>query len=166
MLAVTTYLAVKALHVMAAFGAYGLPMAYPLLLPYVRRNHPHAMPGVHDVQHRLSIRLTGPGTVLLFALGVYLATKDDLWGEAWVAVAVVIIGVIAVAGGAIVKMTARLAELARADVDAAGSPSGSGGSIAFSAEYERVYRRYMAVEIGLGALVLVAIFVMVAKPFA
>jgi hypothetical protein len=165
MLAVTTYLAVKALHVMAAFGAYGLPMAYPLLLPYVRRVHPHAMPGLHDVQHRLNVRLTGPGTVVLFAFGVYLASKGDLWGEPWVAVPVVILGVIAVAGGAIVQMTARLAELARADVAAAGAGGGGADAIAFSAEYERVYRRYMATEIALGLLVLVAIFFMVAKPF-
>jgi hypothetical protein len=161
-LAVTTYLVVKALHVMAAFAAYGLPLAYPLLVPYVRRNHPRAMPGLHDVQHRLSVGLTGPGTALLFAFGVYLATEEHLWGQTWVAVPVAILGVIVVAGGAIVVLTARLAEIARADVDAAPA----GGAIAFSTDYERVYRRYMSVEVALGALVLVAIFFMVAKPFA
>jgi hypothetical protein len=38
--------------------------------------------------------------------------------------------------------------------------------VAWSAEYDRVYVRYMAAELLLGALVLVAIFFMAAKPFA
>jgi uncharacterized membrane protein len=158
-LAITGYLVVKALHVMAAFAAYGLPFAYPLLVPYVRRHHPRAMPGLHDVQHRLSVRLTGPGTVFLLGFGVYLATKDHLWGESWVAAGVVIIAIIAVAGGAIVQLTARLAELAQSDVAAAGH-----GDVTFSSEYERTYRRYLTIEIALGALVLLAIFLMVTKP--
>jgi len=158
--AVTFYLVVKALHVMAAFAAYGLPFGYPLVIPYLRRHHPRTLPGVHDVQHRLSIALTGPGTVALLAFGVYLATKDHLWGESWVAVGVVVIAIIAVAGGGIVKWTKQLSELARADIDR----SGAGGTIAFSAEYERVYRTYLITETALGGLVLVAIFFMVVKP--
>jgi uncharacterized membrane protein len=161
-LTVTTYLAVKALHVIAAFSAYGLPLAYPLLVPYVRRHHPRALPGLHDVQHRLSVRLTGPGTLLLLGLGIYLAGKEHLWGEAWVQVGMGVVAVIAVAGGYIVGATRRLAELAHEAVGAASA----GGEIALGAEYETLYRRYLAVETGLGILVLVAIFFMVAKPFA
>ena len=62
----------------------------------------------------------------------------------------------------IVPSTKRLAELARVDVDAAGP----GGAVAWSADYTRVYARYMAAEVLLGVLVLVAVFFMVAKPFA
>jgi uncharacterized membrane protein len=157
-IAVTSYLVVQALHIMAVVAAYGLPMAYPLLLPYLRRKHPSAMPGVHDVQHRLNVRLTGPGTVLILVFGAYMASKHHLWGEAWVAVPVAILAVIAVVGGAvIVPASKQMASLARADVDA---------GIAWSAEYDRVYARYMAAEVLLGALVLVAIFFMAAKPFA
>jgi uncharacterized membrane protein len=159
--AVTFYLVVKALHVMAAFAAYGLPFAYPLLLPYLHRHHPRTLPGVHDVQHRLNIVLTGPGTVALFAFGLYMASKDDLWGETWVAVPVAIVGVIVVAGGGIVRWTAQLATLAAAAVERAPV----GGPVAFGAEYDEVYRRYMATEVFLAVLVLVAIFFMVAKPF-
>ena len=60
-LALSSYLVVKALHIMAVISAYGLPLAYPMMLPYVRRRHPRAMPGLHDVQHRLTKLLTGPG---------------------------------------------------------------------------------------------------------
>jgi uncharacterized membrane protein len=155
---ITLYLVIKALHVMAAFAAYGLPFAYPLVIPYLRRNHPHTLPGVHDVQHRLSIALTGPGTVALFAFGVYMASKDDLWGESWVMVGVTILAIIAIAGGGIVKWTKELSELARADIDTGGD------TVVFGPEYESVYRRYLLTETTLGALVLVAIFFMVVKP--
>jgi uncharacterized membrane protein len=161
--AVTFYLVVKALHVMAAFAAYGLPLAYPLLLPYLHRRHPRALPGVHDVQHRLSIALTGPGTVAVLAFGIYMATKNDLWDETWVTVPVAILAVIVVAGGGIVRWTAELATLAAEAV--ANAPSGT-APVVFGDAYSRVYRRYMATEVLLGALVLVAIFFMVAKPFA
>ncbi|MEA2478880.1 MAG: hypothetical protein QOJ07_802 [Thermoleophilaceae bacterium] len=160
-LAIATYDAVKAVHVMAVIAAYGLPLAYPMLLPYVRRRHPRAMPGLHDVQHRLNIRLTGPGTVLVLVLGSYMASKQHLWGETWVTIPLAILAAIAVFGAYIVKATGELSELARVDVEAAPA----GGAVAFGADYQRTYRRYMAVEIFLGVLVLVAVFVMVTKPF-
>jgi uncharacterized membrane protein len=162
--AVSSYLVVQSLHVMAVVAAYGLPMAYPLLLPYLRRRHPRAMPGVHEVQHRLNRRLTGPGTALILAAGVYMVSKHDLWGEAWVAVPVAIMAVIVVVGGGfIVPVSKKMAGLARTDVDSA---QGGAGSLTWSAEYDRTFARYLSAEILLGVLVLVAVFFMVAKPFA
>ena len=70
----STYSVVVALHIIAAFAAYGLPAAYPLLLPYLRRHHPEALPGVHAIQYRLNVVLTGPFTVVLLGAGLYLAT--------------------------------------------------------------------------------------------
>jgi hypothetical protein len=160
-LAVTGYLVVQSVHIMAVVAAYGLPLAYPLLIPYVRRNHPRSMPGVHDVQYRLNVWLTGPGTAVILAAGIYMASKHHLWDRTWVAVPVAIIAVIVVVGGGvIVPATRRMAALARADVDAAGAA----GAIAWSNEYKRFYARYMAAEVVLGVLVLVAIFFMAAKP--
>lgn len=151
--AVSTYSVVEAVHVMAVLAAYGLPLAYPLLIPYVRRRHPEALAGVHDVQHRLNVWLTGPGTVLVLALGAYMASKRHYWGEAWVDVPLGVLVVIAAIGGAvIVPATARLAQLAH------------GGSL--GPEYRRVYRRYMAAEVLLGTLVLVAVFFMAARPIS
>jgi uncharacterized membrane protein len=153
LVALVTYDIVKAAHIIAVVLAYGLPAAYPFLLPHVRRNHPEAMAGVHDVQHRLNQRITGPGTVLILVFGAYMASKHHLWGEVWVIVPLSILVVIgALGGGVVVPATARLSELARDDL---------GG-----VEYARVYRRYMAAEVLLGVLVLVAIFFMAAKPFA
>lgn len=152
----TAYSVVLALHIMAVLAAFGLPLAYPLLMPYVRRRHPAAMPGLHDVQHLLNVRLTGPGTVLILAFGSYLATRGHHWGEAWVTVPLALLVVIGALGGAVVvPASRRMADLARADV-----ASGNGWSEA----YERAYRRYMAVEVLLGSCVLLAVFFMAAKP--
>ena len=115
-LAVTEYLVVQSVHIMAVVAAYGLPLAYPLFIPYVRRNHPRSMPGVHDVQYRLNVWLTGPGTALILAAGVYMASKHHVWGQMWVSVPVAIIAVIiVVGGGVIVPATRRMATLVRAD---------------------------------------------------
>jgi uncharacterized membrane protein len=161
-LALTTYALVEALHIMAVLAAFGLPLSYPLLIPYARRRHAAAMPAIHDVQHRLNQRLTAPGTVLILVFGAYMASKGHLWGEVWVQVPIGLLIVIAGLGGAvIVPASRRLSDLARADVEAAG-----GGEIAFGAEYEQLYRRYLATETLLGVLVLVAVFFMAARPFA
>jgi hypothetical protein len=160
-LAVTGYLVVQSVHIMAVVAAYGLPMAYPLLLPYLRRRHPHSMPGVHDIQYRLNVWLTGPGTAIILAAGIYMASKHHVWGQTWVTVPVAIIAIIAVVGGAvIVPSSRRMATLARADVDAAGAV----GAVAWSSAYDRVWGRYLVTEVFLGVLVLVAIFFMAAKP--
>src|SRR4051794_33820965 len=151
--ALVAYDAVKSFHIMAVVAGYGLPMAYPLLLPYVRRRYPAAMPAVHDVQHRLNQRITGPMTVAILLFGAYMASKHHLWGEPWVIVPLVVLLIIGgLGGGVVVPCTARLSELARRDID--------------GPESAQVYRRYMAAEVLLGVLVLVAIFFMAAKPFA
>jgi hypothetical protein len=159
-IAITTYDVVKALHIMAVLGAYGLPLAYPLLLPYLRRRHPRAMPGVHDVQRRLNLLLTGPGTVLVLGFGVYLARKQHLWHETFVQVGLGVIAAIAVIGGWIVKASGQMAELSAKDVEA----TTPGADVLWGPAYEQLYRRYVRVEIFLGVLVLAAVFVMATKP--
>jgi uncharacterized membrane protein len=160
--AVSLYLVVEALHIIAVLAAFGLPLSAPFWLPYVRRAHPRALPAVHDMQHRVNQRLTAPGTVLILVFGAYMASKNDLWGEVWVDVPIAILVIIGGLGGAFVApATGRLAALAQADVEA-----GDGSAVSFGPEYETLYRRYMAAEVFLGVLVLVAVFFMAAKPFA
>src|SRR3954470_23987437 len=102
-LALTSYSVVMSLHIMAVLAAYGLPLAAPLFVPYLRRNHPRAMPGVHDAQHWANVRLTGPGTVLILLFGAYMESKHHLWSKAWVDVPLAIIITIGVVGGYAVK---------------------------------------------------------------
>jgi uncharacterized membrane protein len=163
-LAVTSYGVVLALHIVAVISAYGLPLAYPMLLPYVRRHYPEAMPGVHDVQHRLNVRLATPASVLIVAFGVYMTQTRHYWDEVWVLVPLGFFAVISLVGATyIVPVSHRMAELARTDVSAksAGVVDATSPS-----EYDQVYKRYLAVEGLLGVFVLAAIFFMAAKPFA
>ena len=146
----STYTVVVALHIIAVVAAYGLPLSAPLLVPYVRCHHPAALPGLHAAQYRLNNVVTGPFTVLVLAFGIYLATDGHRWGEPFVAIGIAAIAIIAVVGGGVVVPAVR--QLASLDPD--------------SAEYDRVYRRYLASETFLGAVVVLAIFVMAAKPFS
>ena len=159
-LALDSYAVVMALHVIMVLAAYGLPLAYPMMLPYLRRTHPRAMPGVHDVQHRLNLMLTGPGTVLVLAFGLYMAAKHHLFGRSWVQVGITAIVIIALVGGWVLKASRRMSELARVDVAAAGPD----GPVVWSAEYETLYRRYVRVEELLALVVVVTVFFMAAKP--
>jgi MFS family permease len=162
--AVALYDVALAVHIMAVVAAFGLPLAYPLLVPYARRAHPRAMPAIHDIQHRYNNRITAVGTVVILLVGGYLAADADAMGEVWVIVPLVILLVIGgVGGGIVVPATRRLAELAQRDLTRADAP---GDAVTFSDEYDREYRRYLNAEILLGVLVLVAIFFMTAKPFS
>lgn len=164
MTAVAFYDVALAVHIMAVVAAFGLPLAYPLLVPYARRNHPRAMPAVHDIQYKLNNRITAPGTVVILLVGAYLASTEDYFGEVWVIVPLVILFVIGGIGGAIiVPATRKLSELAQRDLSRSSAP---GDAITFSEEYEQEYAKYRRFEILLGVLVLVAIFFMTAKPFA
>lgn len=151
-----------AIHVIAVLLAYGLPLAYPLMLPYLRKNHPRAMPGVHAVQHRLNKLLTGPGTLLVLGAGIYLAAKADAWDQPFVGAGFVAIIVIGAVGGWVVGATERLSGLAAADVEAAGPT----GDVTWSPEHEALYQRYERVEMLLGLVVLVTVFLMATKPGA
>lgn len=163
MTALAVYDVALAVHIMAVVAAFGLPLAYPLLVPYARRHHPQAMPAVHDIQFKFNNRITATGTVVILLVGGYLAADIDALGEVWVIVPLIILFVIGGIGGAVVvPSTKKLAELAQRDVSRAGAP---GDAVTFSEEYEREYAKYMNAERLLGVLVLVAIFFMAAKPF-
>lgn len=148
MIAIIAYDVALALHIMAVVIAFGLPLAYPVLMPWVRRNHPEAMRGVHAIQYRLNRFLVGPATVLIALAGMYMAGKYDLYDELWVQVGIAAILIIGGVGGMFVAPASkRLAEL-----DVAGP------------EYDALFRRYLRVEMLLGATVLLAIFFMATKP--
>ena len=123
----STYTVVVALHIIAVIAAYGLPVSAPLVVPYVRRNHPDALPGLHAAQHFVNNAITGPFTVLVLAFGIYLATDGDRWGDPFVAIGIGAIAIIAVVGGGVVVPAVK----ALAALDPR------------SPEYDRVYRRYL-----------------------
>ncbi len=150
---------VVAVHVMCVVIAFGVTFAYPVVLPWLKANHPSSMATVHATQVRLGRRLITPFATLLLLSGIYLASDRHMWSQAWVTVPFVIIIVLLGLGGAFFTPRERkLAALAERDF----GPEGPG---AFSDDYEKTFASVMRVGAFGGFLILVAIFFMVAKPF-
>jgi hypothetical protein len=157
MLALTFFDVVLAVHVMAVVAAFGVTFAFPVFVPWLRKAHPEAMPALHDSRDRIGKILMGPGLLVVLLAGVYLASKAHAWSESWVSVPLVILVIIgALSGSFFAPNERKLGELARRDL--------ATGATTFSAEYEALFARVSAVGLVQIALVLIAIFFMVAKP--
>jgi hypothetical protein len=153
MLAVMFYDVVVAVHVMAIVIAFGVTFSYPVLMPFLGRNHPEALAPIHEAQDKIGKFLITPFATLALLSGLYLAGNRHYFGEIWVQVPLVILVVLLGLGGAFFAPTERkAAELARTSP---GSP-----------EYLAVTGRLAKVGSLSSVLVLVAIFFMVAKPGA
>lgn len=153
---VTLYGVVLAVHIIAVVVAFGTMFAYPAFIPWARKNHPDAMPVIHEVSGRIGQRVTSPAMVLVLLAGVYLASDADAWSEIWVSVPLVILLVVGGLGGMFFAPNERkLGELAKRDL-------ANGGKL--SAEYDALFARVAVAGLIVCALVLVAIFFMAAKP--
>jgi uncharacterized membrane protein len=156
MIALTFFDVVLSLHVMAVVIAFGTTFAYPAFMPWARRNHPTAMPVIHELSDRLGKFVMSPAMVVVLVCGIYLASDADVWSESWVSVPLVILVIIGGLGGMFFAPNERkLGQLARRDLEGGGE---------LSAEYDDLFRRVAVGGFATMALVLVAIFFMVAKP--
>jgi uncharacterized membrane protein len=160
--AVLFYDVVVFVHVTAIVLAFGVTFAYPVLGSFITRNHPRSVPALHEAQARVGKVLIAPAMVLAFAAGIYLASDRDLFGETWVVVPMVILIVLFGMGGAFFGPTEeRAAQAAARDVEAAGD-----GPVTFSPQYEALAARIANGGKLATVLIVVAIYFMVAKPFA
>ncbi|MCW2992488.1 MAG: hypothetical protein JWM73_3082 [Solirubrobacterales bacterium] len=151
MLAITFYDTVVAIHVMAIIIAFGVTFAYPVLMPFLGRNHPQALGPIHEAQERIGKFIISPFATLALLTGIYLAADRDYFDRIWVQVPMVILILLLGLGGAFFAPRERkAAQLAR---DKPGSP-----------EYMAVVGQVAKVGALSSLLVLVAIFFMVAKP--
>jgi uncharacterized membrane protein len=151
MLAVDFYSVVVAVHVMAIVLAFGVTFAYPIIGSYLGPNAPQALAPFHRVQERLGKLLITPFAVLALITGIYLAADADLFDKIWVQVPLGILIVLLGLGGAFFAPSARkLGDLAEQQP---GSPE-------YMATLDRVKKVGMLTDL----LILVAIFMMVAKP--
>jgi uncharacterized membrane protein len=156
MLAITFYSVVLSVHIMAVVVAFGTTFAYPAFMPWARKNHPAAMPVIHEMSGRLGRLVMSPAMVLVLVCGIYLASDADAWSETWVSVPLVILVVIGgLGGGFFAPRERQLAALAQRDL-------ADGGEL--SAEYDDVFRQVAIAGLATCALVLIAIFFMAAKP--
>jgi uncharacterized membrane protein len=158
MLAIEFYNVVLAVHIMAVAFAFGIVLAYPVIIPWARRTHRAAMPVIHTLQTRISRMVIAPGMVVILAAGIYLASDADVWSESWVSVPLLILIIVGGLGGAVLTpLEKRLGELAARDLRGGGE---------LGAEYDAQLRRWSLFAYSCAVLVLVAIFFMTAKPGA
>jgi small-conductance mechanosensitive channel len=155
--AIRFYDVVVWIHVAAVVLAFGVTFSYPVLVPWLRRHHPRAMPLAHEAQARVGKLLITPAMVVVLASGIYLATDLEVWDETWVSASFLILIVLFGLGGAYFsRREPALAARARRDLDAGGE---------LSPDYERGLVGLSRVGLLASVLILVALFLMVVKPF-
>jgi len=154
-LAVTFYDVVLTVHILAVVVAFGVVFAYPVIDAQVRRASPGDLAAWHRLHLALGRRLITPAMTVVLLAGLYLALDRWSLGDPWISATLAILFVLFGLNGAVLSPAdLRLAELAERDRGAV------------SADYERESRRAARFG-GLAlALVVVAIFLMVAKPGA
>ena len=151
--AVTFYDVVLTVHILAVVVAFGVVFAYPVLDTWFRRAVPGNVAALHELHVVLARRVITPAMVVVLLAGLYLTIDRWSLGDPWISATFAILFVLfGLTGGVLIPADQRLAELAKRDVG--------------SADYDQQRRKADAFG-GLALLlVIVAIFLMVAKPGA
>jgi uncharacterized membrane protein len=158
MFAVTVYDIVLTVHVLAVVVAFGVVFAYPVLDAWFRRAVPGNVAALHRLHLQLGSRVISPAMVVVLLAGLYLALDRWSLGDPWISATFAILFVLfGLMGGVLTPADRRLVQLAERDAGAGGAPS---------ADYERERRKADLFGSLALALVVVAIFLMVAKPGA
>jgi uncharacterized membrane protein len=156
--AVTFYDVVLTVHILAVVVAFGVVFSYPVIDAYFRRVAPASLAALHEVHVQLARRVITPAMTVVLLAGLYLATDRWSLGDPWISATFAILFVLfGLTGAVLTPADKRLAQLAKRDASAGGRPS---------ADYERERRRADLFGSLALLLVVVAIFLMVAKPGA
>ncbi len=149
--AIRLYDVVLWLHITAVVTAFGALFAYPVFLSVNAKAPVTQRATFHRLQIAFSKRITGPAIGVILLAGIYLATVADLWAETWVTVPFVLLFVIAGLGATVL----RRGEERLAATSEAGDETGYTSALATVRLWTYV----------LLALIVIAIFLMTAKPF-
>lgn len=160
---VTFYSVVVFLHVIAVVAGLGVIFAYPVFMRFARTRHPRSLAYLLETMDRVGSAVIAPSLGLILVTGLYMTIAEDGgydFGVLFVQVGLPIVIALLLLGALFFGPTEkRLAELAQRDLDAA-----TGGEVAFSAEFEALWNRLIAVSRVSMLLVVVALFLMVVKP--
>ncbi|MGH2943604.1 MAG: DUF2269 family protein [Solirubrobacteraceae bacterium] len=156
--AILLYDVVLTVHILAVVVAFGVVFAYPLIDGYVRRTTPGNLAALHHLHVLIARRLVTPAMTVVLLAGLYLALDRFSLGDPWISATFAILFVLfGLTGAVLTPADKRLAQLAERDLSAGGGPS---------ADYERERRKADLFGSLALLLVVVAIFLMVAKPGA
>jgi hypothetical protein len=149
------------IHVAAVVVGLGLVFSYPMLWRAAVKSFPRSVPYLLSTQSLIGKAVIGPLTALVLLSGLYLVGEGPFdFGTTFVAVGLPIVIYLFLAGPVFFSPTeSKLGELAERDIAAAGE-----GEVAFSDEFNALFRRLMIVASLSQFLILVAVFFMVVKP--
>jgi uncharacterized membrane protein len=160
-LAVTFYDVVKWLHVTAIVVGLGPTFAYGVYIAIATAKEPRSVPFVFYVLQRLDRTFITGGSLLILITGIYLAA--DRWDFSYFFVTWGLIAIIVLIALGILFFgpnERRAERLARRDIEASGP-----GEVKFSDEFNAVNVKMARMGPVVGLLIVVTIYVMVAKPF-
>ena len=161
--AITAYSVSLWLHITAVVVGLGATFAEAVAFPVAMQTDPRHLPYVHRLGLAVNQRLATPALLVVLATGIYQTIDEDwgfgtFWISATFAIVIVLGGLM---GAYFIPEDRRLAEMAEAEIAAAGT-----GPVVMSGEYQRRARRQAVVGTLAGALVVLAVFLMVTKPGA
>jgi uncharacterized membrane protein len=161
-LTVTFYDVVVWLHVSSVVVAFGPTFAFGIYLALAARKYPRAMPAVLESTITISRSMVTIGGVLILLTGVYLAA--DRWDFSEFFIGWGILAILVLLGlvhGFFIPHDSRALRAAKRDIDAAGPT----GEVQLGEDFQRETGLSARMGPVAGLIVIVSIYVMVAKPF-
>jgi uncharacterized membrane protein len=158
---VTFYDVVLWLHVSAVVVGFGSTFAYGVLLASVGRSSPRGLPALLGAVQRNDRSLVTIGGVLVLVTGIYLAAVGGTLSSffvAWGIVAVVVL--LGLTHGVFIPTERRAQAAAERDIEAAGS-----ADVELGHDFNRANKRLSALGTVAGLIIVLTVYVMVAKPF-
>ena len=160
--AVSFYDIVLWIHVTAVVIGLGSTFAYGVLLTVAGRSDPRSMPGLLRAIQANDRSLVTIGGILVLVTGIYLAA--DRWEFSEVFIGWGILAVLILLGlvhGLFIPTERRAQQAAERDIEA----SGPGGDVQFGADFDRANKRLSAAGAVAGLIIVLTVYMMVAKPF-
>lgn len=162
MAAVSFYEVVLWLHITAVVVGFGGTFAYGVLLAAARRSAPRSLPGLLGALQANDRSLVTTGGVLVLITGLYLTVDRWDFGElfiGWGIIAIVVL--LGLVHGYFIPNERRAQEAAERDIEASGA-----AEVEFGEGFEGFSVGLARMGAVAGLIVVLTIYVMVAKPFA
>ena len=159
--AVTFYDVVLWLHVSAVVVGFGPTFAYAVLEGVVAKSSPRSLPALLGAVQTNNRSLVTTGGVVVLVTGIYLTAVQwefSAFFISWGIVAVlVLLGLI---HAFFIPNERKAQEAAERDIAASG-----GGDVEFGDDFQKATKRVSAMGVVAGLIVVLTVYVMVAKPF-
>lgn len=152
------------LHIAAVVVGFGATFAQSVTFPVAMKTSTRHLPYLHKLHTTINRYMTSPALLLIIITGFFqLSQSDDAFklGQFWVWGTFAIALILGAMNGAyFIPNDTNLGEQAEREL-AAGGP----GEVEMSAEYQQAAKQTGMVGAAAGVLVLLAVFLMVYKPF-